>query len=1155
MRLRFAFIGLIGTLFSSSFVPSSFVRAAGDCSSTLTPLRDALFLERTGPQGIVRDPSDGSYWITLALSLDLVRVSADLSTVEVIPTELPPDEENIFDGLRGIAYDESRDTFLVIRPILLEIAELNRDGSTTGRIIPLDLPRPPTLSGLPGPKGLTICEDGNLWIVESSMTRIYEIDPVDGSILSQFCHPNDPDGCPGGGASAPAHGIQSFNEEDGEQFFDLIGGARSKDRIFRVDREGNKTGLEYDLGIVGGVPAGFLRTDYEDPDTGDVAPAFLVLVESSAELHVLAIDEPDSIAPFDLELSTAEGASVDVDLAWRNGDGYNALSISRDGEMIAELARDAEAFRDSSPPHGVLDYRVVAEGAACTSSVSESVVIGAGRVLDQATLEDSFAIDLTEDIDGQLWVAIADNRLAVFDKDLNLLETFPGPFGADEDAVGGIAYDSKNDTILVYNNVTHEVAEVDVFGEATGRFFASGITPADGFEVAGVTAMLHDPDGDGGNGSLWYLDVYSSMIYEGSLDGQILRSCRHPDAPDEFLQPESGLVPYVWGLSSFPAGEFSQLEVPSGTIRERRTMRLSRLDVDMCEVAPGEVPLADVESVRIPFALAIHRSEHDGRPVIYAINVGSSTSLLLKIDGTEPALGHVQQVSCDQPDDARDVHLSFRADPTADSVEIQRDGEVIATVAASETGFIDEGLEPGLYEYRLVAFRGEERSDDRTCSLRVGPGSFAERVFANPFTLLRDVAYDAVTNSYYAATSVTARARTIQVFDESFHATRAFDSGFGPLYHISTLAVRETLVRGELASEIYCLAWQSGSGPGQTRFPVRVLDSKGRFRREVTFVIPPPESVFVTFPSSMVWDRELDSFWVLEKNSKIVYRFSPDGEILSKFRHPAPPFQDNIPSFGFAIDSARGALYFTTAGPGDSAPSKIVELTRRGELTGVEIPFDATGYNRTWGLELHPNRRSFILLAGSPKPWEFRVVRAFDPLAPIDDLRCVPAIDPETEAEERLLTWANEDQYDGISVYRGDTEVDSLPGSATQWTDTNPSPDETYRLVAWKGELRAASAICTGEAGALFQRGDVEADGIYNLSDAVRILGFLFLGAETPSCLDAVDVDDDGTLNINDAIRLLNYLFLGGAGPEAPFDEPGRDWTVDEVTCVGELRS
>lgn len=82
-----------------------------------------------------------------------------------------------------------------------------------------------------------------------------------------------------------------------------------------------------------------------------------------------------------------------------------------------------------------------------------------------------------------------------------------------------------------------------------------------------------------------------------------------------------------------------------------------------------------------------------------------------------------------------------------------------------------------------------------------------------------------------------------------------------------------------------------------------------------------------------------------------------------------------------------------------------------------------------------------------------------------------------------------------------------------------------------------------------FVRGEANQDGAFDLSDAVAILSYLFLGGSL-ECLDAGDVDDDGSVVITDAIALLTFLFLGGPAPAAPYPDAGADPTEDELGCV-----
>ncbi len=79
-----------------------------------------------------------------------------------------------------------------------------------------------------------------------------------------------------------------------------------------------------------------------------------------------------------------------------------------------------------------------------------------------------------------------------------------------------------------------------------------------------------------------------------------------------------------------------------------------------------------------------------------------------------------------------------------------------------------------------------------------------------------------------------------------------------------------------------------------------------------------------------------------------------------------------------------------------------------------------------------------------------------------------------------------------------------------------------------------------------FIRGDANGDESVDLSDAVTILNYLFLGLELPTdCLDGLDANDSGTVDLSDAIQLLRFLFQGGAAPALPYPQAGPDPTQD----------
>ena len=71
--------------------------------------------------------------------------------------------------------------------------------------------------------------------------------------------------------------------------------------------------------------------------------------------------------------------------------------------------------------------------------------------------------------------------------------------------------------------------------------------------------------------------------------------------------------------------------------------------------------------------------------------------------------------------------------------------------------------------------------------------------------------------------------------------------------------------------------------------------------------------------------------------------------------------------------------------------------------------------------------------------------------------------------------------------------------------------------------------------------GDVNGDGMVNITDAVYLLNFLFTGGEVPNCLAACDTDGDGRAMLTDSVQLLQFLFLGGIPPV--------NWDGPNPTC------
>ncbi len=90
------------------------------------------------------------------------------------------------------------------------------------------------------------------------------------------------------------------------------------------------------------------------------------------------------------------------------------------------------------------------------------------------------------------------------------------------------------------------------------------------------------------------------------------------------------------------------------------------------------------------------------------------------------------------------------------------------------------------------------------------------------------------------------------------------------------------------------------------------------------------------------------------------------------------------------------------------------------------------------------------------------------------------------------------------------------------------------------------------QPGRKFRRGDCDANGVINLTDAIFGLNWLFKGGVEPTCIDAADSDDDGKVSLTDMVQIVNFLFKGGNPPATPGPEAcGIDPTEDEIAaCV-----
>ena len=119
-----------------------------------------------------------------------------------------------------------------------------------------------------------------------------------------------------------------------------------------------------------------------------------------------------------------------------------------------------------------------------------------------------------------------------------------------------------------------------------------------------------------------------------------------------------------------------------------------------------------------------------------------------------------------------------------------------------------------------------------------------------------------------------------------------------------------------------------------------------------------------------------------------------------------------------------------------------------------------------------------------------------------------------------------------------------ITGAYSQNQDPNGDPIGNVLVQSWEfggygGDQTELAGLIVGALGGggggptlpEFVRGDCNADGGFNIADAIFLLAALFSGGPAGTCLDSCDANDDGGINIADAIFSLAALFSGGPAP------------------------
>ena len=139
-----------------------------------------------------------------------------------------------------------------------------------------------------------------------------------------------------------------------------------------------------------------------------------------------------------------------------------------------------------------------------------------------------------------------------------------------------------------------------------------------------------------------------------------------------------------------------------------------------------------------------------------------------------------------------------------------------------------------------------------------------------------------------------------------------------------------------------------------------------------------------------------------------------------------------------------------------------------------------------------------------------------------------------------------------LRVLRDGELVASLNPAVLGYEEEPLHGEHVYTVIAIVagGDITVGSCVVDFDPPKIggFRRGDCNVDGTHDISDVICILRFAFAGTET-DCIKSTDTDDNGIVELTDAVALAQYLFLGGPQPAEPFSECDDDPTPDALSC------
>ncbi len=667
---------------------------------------------------------------------------------------------------------------------------------------------------------------------------------------------------------------------------------------------------------------------------------------------------------------------------------------------------------------------------------------------------------LTEFIGGKIYVL--DSTLKT------VIETFPVPF-PNEDVVGGITYDSVNDSLWIVNSQSRQIMELHLDGTPTGKLLTPLFGPVE-TNIGGPlpTGLVFNPEGNNGEGTLFVVEANGTLIYEIQLNGVIINYFEHPDDEDGYPGKGRTAGSNDVKIIQNPQGELDGF-IANGYDFFLREYFLRRFDKDG-NYTGFWIPLAKVGGIPGGFLLEPNKENPELSTILC---ISQSSHEFVRIKWEEFPLPEITETHCVSTEDDQ-VQLTWNSFYDYDHIEVWRNSALLTTIAGDEISFIDTRPPADYLSYHLVGVKGSLRTETQPCGLTFGPGQIINQI-EYPGTALADLTTDAE-GKVYALDFLTQRFFVFSSELELIEETPLFAFP-NPLDRLSGIAYRpETgnfLIfnsRNSTLVEVNFMGEPESEQEIPVILPTGIKDPDPTERSVIGMTyIPGP-------------DGEDGHIWLLENQRNRIYKINLVGETLLSLDHPDLIDPETVG--GFNLNTTNSGIAIV---PGSNPP--VVDLTGRDPLQKssrayiFRINLETLEYQRGKNIPLRDSITSCLskdnqALATSLINDKFRLYTAgisfldtciFElnsstpHLAKITGLTC-QQIGFKNQAR---LSFRINDDYDRIEIFRNRQLIQVLPPNVEEYIDEEVEFGlNSYEVIAYRGEEESSPAHCQLRIGA-----------------------------------------------------------------------------------------